>query len=93
MKKLVRVSFERFPEKSNRLELEQNNRVLFRYVNSEGEADADGNPNGSMANIAGIANARFNVMGMMPHPERAAEKILGSADGRALFESLLLALK
>lgn len=74
-------------------ELEQNHRVLFRYVNSEGEASADGNPNGSMANIAGIANARFNVMGMMPHPERAAEKILGSADGRALFESLLLALK
>ncbi|MCW3055724.1 MAG: phosphoribosylformylglycinamidine synthase subunit [Chthonomonadales bacterium] len=74
-------------------ELEQNGRVLFRYVNAEGEADAAGNPNGSLANIAGIANANFNVMGMMPHPERAAEKILGSADGRALFESLLLALK
>ena len=74
-------------------ELEQNGRVLFRYVSPEGEADANGNPNGSVANIAGIANARFNVMGMMPHPERAAEKILGSADGRALFESLLLALK
>ncbi len=74
-------------------ELEANGRVLFRYVNAEGEADAGGNPNGSLANIAGIANARFNVMGMMPHPERAAEKILGSADGRALFDSLLLALK
>lgn len=74
-------------------ELEQNGRVLFRYVGPEGEADEAGNPNGSLANIAGIANARFNVMGMMPHPERAAEKILGSADGRALFESLLLALK
>ena len=74
-------------------ELEQNGRVLFRYVNAEGEADAAGNPNGSLANIAGIANANFNVMGIMPHPERAAEKILGSADGRALFESLLLALK
>ena len=74
-------------------ELEQNRRILFRYVDEKGEADAAGNPNGSLANIAGIANARFNVMGMMPHPERAAEKILGSADGRALFESLLLALK
>ena len=74
-------------------ELEQNGRVLFRYVDAEGAASAGGNPNGSLANIAGIANARFNVMGLMPHPERAAEKILGSADGRALFESLLLALK
>ena len=74
-------------------ELEQNQRILFRYVDEKGEAAAAGNPNGSLANIAGIANARFNVMGMMPHPERAAEKILGSADGRALFESLLLALK
>jgi phosphoribosylformylglycinamidine synthase I len=78
---------------ATRQELEQNGRVLFRYVSPEGEADAAGNPNGSLANIAGIANARFNVMGMMPHPERAAEKILGSADGRALFDSLLLALK
>jgi phosphoribosylformylglycinamidine synthase I len=74
-------------------ELEANSRVLFRYVSPEGEVDEASNPNGSLANIAGIANARFNVMGMMPHPERAAEKILGSADGRALFESLLLTLK
>ncbi len=74
-------------------ELEEGNRVLFRYVRPDGEPTDTGNPNGSLAHIAGIANARFNVMGMMPHPERAAEKILGSADGRALFESLILALK
>jgi phosphoribosylformylglycinamidine synthase I len=74
-------------------ELEQNGRVLFRYVGDAGDPDTAGNVNGSQGNIAGIANASFNVMGMMPHPERAAEKILGSADARALFESLLLTLK
>ncbi|HLK56220.1 MAG TPA: phosphoribosylformylglycinamidine synthase subunit PurQ [Chthonomonadaceae bacterium] len=71
--------------------LESENRVLFRYVDAQGEANAEGNPNGSLANIAGIANATFNVMGMMPHPERASEKILGSADGRGVFESLVRA--
>ncbi len=75
------------------LELEQANRVLLRYVRPDGQTDDTVNPNGSLGHIAGIANARFNVMGMMPHPERASEKILGSADGRALFESLMLALK
>ena len=68
-------------------ELQQSGRVLFRYA--EG-----GNPNGSRDDIAGIASGGFNVLGMMPHPERAADPALGSADGRLLFESLpeLLAL-
>jgi phosphoribosylformylglycinamidine synthase len=68
------------------------NRVLFRYADADGAVTAMANPNGSMDNIAGIANAGFNVMGMMPHPERAAEKILGSADGRGLFESVVRTL-
>lgn len=69
--------------------LEANNQVIFRYVNSEGEPDLRSNPNGSRHNIAGIINAQGNVLGMMPHPERAVESILGSADGLALFQSLL----
>jgi phosphoribosylformylglycinamidine synthase len=72
-------------------ELETHGRVLFRYTDTGGVADEAGNPNGSLANIAGIANAGFNVMGMMPHPERAGEKILGSADGRGVFEALIRA--
>lgn len=72
-------------------ELKDQKRVLFRYVDSEGMPTAAGNPNGSQGNIAGIANATFNVMGMMPHPERASEKILGSADGRGIFESVVSA--
>ncbi|HLV82020.1 MAG TPA: phosphoribosylformylglycinamidine synthase subunit PurQ [Chthonomonadaceae bacterium] len=69
-------------------ELERSHRVLFRYTTPQGEETPESNPNGSIANIAGIANATFNVMGLMPHPERAGEKILGSADGRGVFESL-----
>src|SRR5207302_2063211 len=72
-------------------ELEASGRILFRYVDAHGVVNAEGNPNGSQANIAGIANAGFNVMGIMPHPERASEKILGSADGRGVFESLVQA--
>ncbi len=74
-------------------ELETGGRILFRYVNAQGETTDDANPNGSLANIAGIANANFNVVGMMPHPERASEKILGSADGRGIFESLVQAVR
>jgi phosphoribosylformylglycinamidine synthase len=73
-------------------ELESSGRVLFRYVDANGDATPEANPNGSIANIAGIANADFNVMGIMPHPERACEKILGSADGRGVFESLVQAV-
>lgn len=69
--------------------LEGEGQVLFRYVNAAGEATPQANPNGSMRNIAGICNAGRNVVGLMPHPERAMEPLLGSSDGRVLFESLL----
>jgi len=69
-------------------ELNARKRVLFRYVDEYGMPASEGNPNGSQGNIAGIVNATFNIMGMMPHPERASEKILGSADGRGIFESM-----
>jgi phosphoribosylformylglycinamidine synthase subunit PurQ / glutaminase len=72
--------------------LEKNGRVLFRYVDASGKPATEANPNGSMRDIAGIANDRFNVLGMMPHPERASEKILGSADGRVIFQSIATSL-
>ena len=67
-------------------------RVLFRYANAEGEAVDGANPNGSARSIAGILNESGNVMGMMPHPERAVEPILGSVDGLGLFDGLLAQL-
>ena len=69
--------------------LEGEGRVLFRYTNAEGEVLDSANPNGSAHSIAGIVNESGNVMGMMPHPERAVESILGSVDGLGLFEALL----
>jgi phosphoribosylformylglycinamidine synthase subunit PurQ / glutaminase len=69
-------------------ELEANGRVVFRYVNAEGEESADANPNGALNNIAGIINERGNILGLMPHPERAVEALLGSIDGIGLFESM-----
>jgi phosphoribosylformylglycinamidine synthase len=72
--------------------LKANNQVLWRYVNAQGEATTAANPNGSLDNIAGICNQARNVAGLMPHPERASEAILGSADGRLIFESLVYAL-
>lgn len=69
--------------------LEGEGQVLFRYVDASGQPTAAANPNGSMRNIAGICNAGRNVVGLMPHPERAMEPLLGSSDGRVLFESLL----
>ena len=71
--------------------LERDRRVIFRYVTDSGEASAAGNPNGSVNNIAGICNERRNVVGLMPHPERAAEPRLGSADGRVVLESAVRA--
>ena len=71
--------------------LERERRVIFRYVNAAGEASPDGNPNGSVNNIAGICNGRRNVVGLMPHPERAAEPWMGSADGRVVLESAVRA--
>jgi len=69
--------------------LEGGGQVVFRYVDEAGEATAAANPNASLDNIAGIVNARGNVLGMMPHPERAVDPLLGRADGLALFESML----
>ena len=70
-------------------ELENNNRILFRYSSSNGEISDDFNPNGSVNNIAGIINKKQNVLGMMPHPERSCEKELGSTDGNYIFKSIM----
>jgi phosphoribosylformylglycinamidine synthase I len=78
-----------FAEQSTIDELERNGQVLFRYCDQFGEVTDSANPNGSINNIAGIMNRAGNVMGMMPHPERACELPLGSADGKKVFESLL----
>lgn len=67
-------------------------RVAFRYVTPEGAVTAEANPNGSLDNIAGILNEGRNVLGMMPHPDRSSEAMLGSADGWKIFSSLLEAL-
>jgi phosphoribosylformylglycinamidine synthase subunit PurQ / glutaminase len=69
-------------------ELETEDRVVFRYCDANGEITDTANPNGSRSNIAGICNAQRNVLGMMPHPERACEMMLGSDDGRDIFLSL-----
>jgi len=69
--------------------LEAERRVVFRYVDANGEATDEANPNGSVHNIAGIVNAGGNVLGLMPHPERAVEALLGSADGLGIFTSLV----
>ncbi|HST59673.1 MAG TPA: phosphoribosylformylglycinamidine synthase subunit PurQ [Longimicrobium sp.] len=69
-------------------QLEAEGRVVFRYCDREGEITADANPNGAARNIAGIVNAAGNVLGMMPHPERAVDLALGSVDGAGLFRSL-----
>ena len=70
-------------------QLEQNGQVVFRYCDARGSVTDASNPNGAMRNIAGITNVTGNVLGMMPHPERAVEALLGSTDGLPLFESLL----
>jgi phosphoribosylformylglycinamidine synthase len=69
--------------------LERAGQVVFRYCDPDGRVTPDSNPNGSQRNIAGIVNARGNVLGMMPHPERCAEAVLGGTDGRLLFESVM----
>ena len=69
--------------------LAENDQILFTYCDENGEDTEGSNPNGTTLNIAGICNLQRNVFGMMPHPERASEDILGNADGRLLFESLI----
>ncbi|NHQ61232.1 phosphoribosylformylglycinamidine synthase subunit PurQ [Chlorobium sp. BLA1] len=68
--------------------LEEHEQIVFRYSDAEGNVSDGSNPNGSVKNIAGIINRQGNVLGLMPHPERASEKLLGSDDGRSLLESL-----
>ena len=74
-------------------ELEENGQIVFRYCDADGEFTADSNPNGALSNIAGICNLDRNVLGMMPHPERACEELLGSNDGRDIFRSLTKAIE
>jgi len=73
-------------------DLEKNRQVLFHYTNPAGNDDAAGNPNGAVHNIAGICNRERNVAGLMPHPERAVEAALDSADGLVIFKSMVEAL-
>ena len=75
------------PEELHRLESED--RIAFRYSTARGEITSEANPNGSLANIAGILNEGRNVLGMMPHPDRSSESLLGSSDGWKIFESMI----
>lgn len=72
--------------------LRKNRQILFRYTNADGTNDAEGNPNGSLLNIAGVCSRERNVAGLMPHPERALESALDSADGLVLFQSMVESL-
>jgi phosphoribosylformylglycinamidine synthase I len=77
-------------DKATLEELNRDRRILLRYADSDGAITDAANPNGSTENIAGITNARGNVFGLMPHPERACDPLLGSADGKIIFESVLV---
>lgn len=72
--------------------LEENGQIIFRYCDESGELSERANPNGALSNIAGICNLDRNVLGMMPHPERACEDLLGSSDGQGIFRSLAHAI-
>ena len=82
-----------FADPATLAKLKESNQILWQYANAKGEVTETANPNGSLANVAGICNERRNVAGIMPHPERASEPLLGSADGRVIFESLVYALQ
>jgi len=70
-------------------ELEEKRQVVFRYCDAGGQVTVESNPNGSLRSIAGVCNARGNVLGLMPHPDRCAEDVLGNAQGRRLFDSIV----
>jgi phosphoribosylformylglycinamidine synthase len=70
-------------------ELYENDQVVFKYVDDNGRPTSSANPNGSRDNIAAVSNLEKNVLAMMPHPERASEKLLGSVDGNVIFESMI----
>jgi len=74
-------------------QLRRRRQIVFRYCDARGRTTQEANPNGSLDNIAGIVNQRGNVLGMMPHPERVSEKILGGTDGRLIWESIIAYLK
>lgn len=78
-----------FADPATLAQLEKDGRVLFRYCDASGQATDEANPNGSANNIAGIINEAGNVLGMMPHPERSCEAILGSTDGNLIFQSII----
>ncbi len=78
-----------FADEKTLAELEENERIVFKYSSPEGETDEKYNPNGSLKNIAGIINAEGNVLGMMPHPERCADEKLGNTDGAGIFKSII----
>jgi phosphoribosylformylglycinamidine synthase len=75
-------------DKATLRELEGNDQVVFRYCDEKGRVTDEANPNGSMLNIAGICNKKRNILGMMPHPERCSEAILGGIDGKFILESI-----
>ena len=81
-----------YAEAGTLTDLETNRQILFRYCSVEGQPTLAANPNGSLDNIAGICNRQGNVVGMMPHPERAADPMLGNTDGMKLFEGILAAV-
>jgi phosphoribosylformylglycinamidine synthase len=81
-----------FCDQATLTDLERNHQIVFRYTTPSGREDAAANPNGSLANIAGVCNRERNVIGLMPHPERAVEAALGSADGLVIFRSLIESL-
>lgn len=78
-----------FADKNTLAEMNKNGQILFRYCDADGNVNEASNPNGAIENIAGVCNSRKNVFGMMPHPERAADSVLGNTDGEAIFASLL----
>jgi phosphoribosylformylglycinamidine synthase subunit PurQ / glutaminase len=82
-----------FCEEATLADLERNRQIVFRYTTPEGREEAASNPNGSLANIAGVCNRERNVIGLMPHPERAVEATLGSADGLVILRSLIESIR
>jgi phosphoribosylformylglycinamidine synthase len=78
-----------FADEATLQQLEQNGQIVFRYCSNDGQITDAANPNGSLANIAGVCNEQRNVLGMMPHPERASEAVLGCEDGLVIFRSMM----
>lgn len=77
-----------FTDEETLTRLEKNNQIVFRYSDADGSINDEANPNGSLSNIAGIINEKGNVLGMMPHPERCSDPVLGKTDGSFLFQSI-----